>query len=804
MAHPRRLRHGLAVVATTALALGFAAATPSLAATGTSPYTIDGTDIPDVGATEFPDASGNAQELGPVNGSGTKVGVIHSAPKPMLAYTNPNAQVDLKTAWLDSDPSPSTGDIWLYFAWERDSNRGSGFIMYEFQQDPEPPACTYGVLTENPVDQTKVDALIANCNPFENRQPGDFILAWDQNGNSTDIILRTFTAGTDTNGNGEWDKGEPLVLDAGVTVGGGNAYAAYSSDKRKGEAAVNLTQTIFKDRPGECTTVGNVIPGTVTGNSDTADYKDVVLADVAGQVTISNCGTVTITKQTVNRDGTPLASGSGTFETTLNRLDGSNITYAEDGAPALTQYVDTLVVPSDPTATHNDLIAGTNYRLAETDIAAGWEVYSIQCKVGNGTYADANGVNFAVQVGVTTTCIVKNQPANGTLVIKKVVVNDDGGTLETDDFSYSLNGAAAATFPVDGSLADGDNAANASSVSTTLVNGTAFSVTEPEADTRGYATEYDGCAGTITAGVTSTCTITNDDVAPTLTLEKTVVNDNGGDLTEADFQASIDGTDVDWDTPVSLDAGDYTASETTQPGYAAGDWAGSCAADGTVTLNVGDNLTCTITNDDVAATLTLEKTVVNDNGGDLTEADFQASIDGTDVDWDTPVPLDAGDYTASETTQPGYAAGDWAGSCAADGTVTLNVGDNLTCTITNDDQKNTPSGATVQSWVLHDSFTVVDRRQGALDEDQATATFEVFTDDECLVQVDGYSETVPVNALTDTAATADGLLVTEPDTYYWQVSFSGDNFNNGFTTTCGAEVTTIAAVDDRVLHNLMM
>ena len=34
-------------------------------------------------------------------------------------------------------------------------------------------------------------------------------------------------------------------------------------------------------------TIGNVIPGTVTGNSDTADYKDVVLADVADSVTIS-------------------------------------------------------------------------------------------------------------------------------------------------------------------------------------------------------------------------------------------------------------------------------------------------------------------------------------------------------------------------------------------------------------------------------------------------------------------------------------------------------------------------------------
>ena len=38
--------------------------------------------------------------------------------------------------------------------------------------------------------------------------------------------------------------------------------------------------------------------------------------------------------------------------------------------------------------------------------------------------------------------------------------------------------------------------------------------------------------------------------------------------------------------------------------------------DGTITLLPGDTKMCTITNDDVGPTLTLVKTVVNDNGGD--------------------------------------------------------------------------------------------------------------------------------------------------------------------------------------------
>jgi hypothetical protein len=85
-------------------------------------------------------------------------------------------------------------------------------------------------------------------------------------------------------------------------------------------------------------------------------------------------------------------------------------------------------------------------------------------------------------------------------------------------------------------------------------------------------------------------------------------------------------------------------------------------------------------------TLTLVKTVINDDGGGAVETDFQASISGIgEVDWSVATPLNAGSYTASETVQPGYTASAWGGDCAANGDVTLAPGDNLTCTITNDD-----------------------------------------------------------------------------------------------------------------------
>ena len=105
------------------------------------PFNIDGI-VPDAGATQLEDPEGNVKELGPLNCNTTKIGVIHADALPTLGLTNPNGQVDLRRAWLDTERE-GTKD-WLYFAWERDANSGSGFIAYEFMKDPPPAACDYG------------------------------------------------------------------------------------------------------------------------------------------------------------------------------------------------------------------------------------------------------------------------------------------------------------------------------------------------------------------------------------------------------------------------------------------------------------------------------------------------------------------------------------------------------------------------------------------------------------------------------------------------------------------------------------
>ena len=202
----RRAIFAVAVLALTAT-VGVLTAPSALAADG--PYTVDGT-VPDANATELPDLFGNAQELGPLNSNTTKIGVINSDAVPTLGLTNPNAQVDLRRAWLDTSKDPSTNHDWLYFVWERDTNSGSGFIAYEFMKNPVPAGCAYDTATEQ--------QLIDNCNPWANRTAGDFMILWDQQGNSRDLYLVTWL-GTAPN----LTPSTPQLLDATRVPGGRTA-----------------------------------------------------------------------------------------------------------------------------------------------------------------------------------------------------------------------------------------------------------------------------------------------------------------------------------------------------------------------------------------------------------------------------------------------------------------------------------------------------------------------------------------------------------------------------------------------------
>src|SRR5205814_6816245 len=135
-------------------------------------------------------------------------------------------------------------------------------------------------------------------------------------------------------------------------------------------------------------------------------------------------------------------------------------------------------------------------------------------------------------------------------------------------------------------------------------------------------------------GETKTCTITNDDQAATLTVIKHVINNDGGLKNASDFTMNVTGSNVQPSatfagaeapgTTVTLNAGSYSVNEAAVSGYTK-----TLGADCSGTIANGETKTCTITNDDQAATLTVSREDVNDNGGTKVAADFTMNVSAT-------------------------------------------------------------------------------------------------------------------------------------------------------------------------------
>ncbi|HEY5780352.1 MAG TPA: galactose oxidase-like domain-containing protein [Lysobacter sp.] len=275
--------------------------------------------------------------------------------------------------------------------------------------------------------------------------------------------------------------------------------------------------------------------------------------NVAGQ-TPPATATLTVNKVVVNDNG-----GTGTaanFSFSVNN-SATPVAFEADGSNVLT------------------LPAGT-YSITEP-AASGYAT----------TYSGCSNVVLAA--GGNATCTITNNDiaTSATLTVRKIVVNDSGGTKAASDFSFSVNGGAETAFEADGSNV------------LTIAAG-AYNVTEPVAS--GYAASYSGCSGTLAAGGTATCTITNDDIATsaTLTVRKIVVNDSGGTKAASDFGFSVNGGaatafEADGSNVLIVAPGAYNVTEPAASGYAAS-YSG-CSG----TLAAGGSATCTITNDDIAS-----------------------------------------------------------------------------------------------------------------------------------------------------------------------------------------------------------
>jgi len=151
-----------------------------------------------------------------------------------------------------------------------------------------------------------------------------------------------------------------------------------------------------------------------------------------------------------------------------------------------------------------------------------------------------------------------------------------------------------------------------------------------------------------------------------------------------DFTLKVNATTVTSGVQTGFNAGSYTVSETGPGGYASA-ISGDCAANGSITLALGDVKSCTVTNDDQPGTLTVRKVVVNDSLGigTKTASDFSFSVNGGaptpfEGDGENVLTVAAGAYTVSEPAVAGY--GRSYNNCTG---LVIPNGGSATCTITN-------------------------------------------------------------------------------------------------------------------------
>ncbi len=513
-------------------------------------------------------------------------------------------------------------------------------------------------------------------------------------------------------------------------------------------------------------------------------------------------------------NGVPVGGGYTNWEdglakaqsTLTNRANPDLVVFASDGDPTTSNTVggtDTNQPNAhlDPAVAQANAVKALGARvlaigIGDPSVPRLSAISGPNVNTGNVLTSDVITTDFSTLAA--DLAIFANQTCGGTVTIQKLI-DADGNANTTNDrtpaqgWSFDVNGGTDVQTDVDG-LTPAIEVTPDSGIAVNEEMQDGYQLLSASCDGASNNGSQNGNAViglTIAGNDIVSCTFVNAEIpGGTIVLEKTVVNDNGGTLVANDFPVAIDGSTAVWGDN-SVSPGDYTVSETTQPGYQAGVWGGDCDSDGNVTVASGQTATCTITNDDVAPTLTLEKTVKNDDGGTATEANFQAYIDGNPVDWDTPVEVKAGqEITATESSLSGYAAGDWGADCEANGTITLKLGESATCTITNDDK---PATVKVVKYATHDNGGSVKAKDFKLyvDGDPLTVDTSGDTDADNSWAI---QEVVEVKAGASHTVSED--VVSGYENTYINCFRGNDPIGHPFTPVVGEQITCNVGNDD--------
>ncbi len=357
-------------------------------------------------------------------------------------------------------------------------------------------------------------------------------------------------------------------------------------------------------------------------------------------------------------------------------------------------------------------------------------------------------------------------PTTATLIVVKNVINNNGGTKAPSDFTLHISNGVSSTPSTFNGSAGG---------TTVIVAPGTYAVSEDQAS--GYAmNESTDCSGSITAGETKTCTITNDDVQPQLTVIKQVINDNGGAKLPSDFTINVSGVAPSpasfsgnaSGTLVTLNAGQYSITETAVNGYNS-----TSTVDCVGVINIGEHKTCTITNNDITSTLTVIKQVINSSGGTAQASDFTMQVSAANAapasfagsENGTPVTLNAGAYSVSENGPTGYSS-----SASTDCSGTIELWQNKICTITNTD---IAPKLTVTKVVINDNGGTAQ-----------VSDFPLFVD------------TTQVTSGVQNSFNAGQHVVSETNQSGYASTFSGDCDSQGSITLSIGDVKTCTITND--------
>jgi uncharacterized repeat protein (TIGR01451 family) len=527
-----------------------------------------------------------------------------------LQHTNANA---FSSPLEDTTQLGTVTDIFL----GSDAPAGSGGlgeapatgVMEFFRPGTTTPVPVNG-LSFQVTDIDNVDSNLGNG--AGNTDRCDFVTLTGDAGNPTLGYLNGAPTGNGTNS----------VFRIGPSTGAGfrTVFTATPPGAPAGNATSNLTwganqahclfyfNTGYTSPTSDATTSGSLLATYPNGTSRATVVYDEISENVrnsntgdasargiglwgAGSFTVNN--TISLDKQTTAVDF--LNAGDVIPYTYVVTNNGPLPISSTQNIQIQDSKIGTFTCPAIPAAgvaPGATFTCTANYTVTAADVTANQVTNTATAGVGTGTQT------FAARLQSNNDTVTV--PRRTRLTLTKTVINDNGGTAVSGSFTLQAAG------PVTISGASGSTAVTAA----TMQPG---SYTLSETGPAGYAALPWSCTGgtlsgsvlTLTTGANASCSITNNDIQPILTLAKTVTDAPGAPSTANLFTLSAAGptpfsgvTGTAAVTTRGVNAGVYTLSETGPSGYLAGAWVcpGATLSGGTLTLTPGQNITCTINN----------------------------------------------------------------------------------------------------------------------------------------------------------------------------------------------------------------